>query len=492
MKILFVYPKYPETFWSFKHVLKFISKKAAFPPLGILTISSMLPRKYERKLIDLNVEELKEKDILWADYIFISAMIVQRDSVLQISERVKQFGKKVVVGGPLFSEANIDDFPYVDHFVLDEGEVTLPMLVNDIESGESVKRFYSSKLKPDITSASIPDWKIMNMKKYATMLVQFSRGCPFDCDFCDITRLNGRIPRTKSPQQLISELDSLYKSGWRGSVFIVDDNFIGNKARVKEVLRWIYRWNKSKEFPFSFLTEASLDLADDHELMSLMAKANFQSVFLGIETPEKDSLQECNKFQNSTRDIEQSVKRIQRNGLQVQGGFILGFDSDPINIFQKQIEFIQQIGVVTAMVGLLNAVPGTKLYSRLRNEGRIVDNSKGNNTDATLNYIPKMNKEVLINGYKDVMKTLYSSKKYYERILTFLEHYRPKMPKSSMSFRDIKALLISVWLLGIIDGGRKYYWKIVTRTLIKHRKAFPAVMTLLIYGFHFKKMTRAL
>lgn len=492
MKILFVYPRYPETFWSFKHVLKFIRKKASFPPLGILTISSLMPKDFKRKLVDLNIEELKDSDVEWADYIFISAMIVQKDSVKEIIKKAEEHNKKIVAGGPLFATQNTEEFPEIDHFVLNEGEVTFPEFLEDLKHREG-KRVYSTIEKPDISKSPIPDWSLIRMKHYADMLVQYSRGCPYDCEFCDITQLNGRIPRTKTPQQVVRELNSLYRNGWRGAVFFVDDNFIGNKFKVKEALRAIIAWNKSMKYPFTFLTEASVDLADDQELIDLMVKANFTSVFLGIETPSKESLQECNKFQNTSRDLAESVKILQSNGLQVQGGFIVGFDNDTPSIFERQIEFIQKVGVVTAMVGLLNAVPGTRLYHRLKKEGRILKNPTGSNTDGSINFIPKMNVKRLLEGYKQILKTIYSPKKYYERILTFLEHYRPlKRKRRRISWDEIHAFLMSVWKLGIVDRARKYYWKLITRTLIKHPKAFPEVVAFLICGFHFHQIAISL
>ncbi len=489
MNILFIYPKYPETFWSFEHVLKFISRKAAFPPLGLMTVSSMLPKGINRKLLDLNVDNLNDKDIMWADYIFVSAMIVQKDSVKDVVKRAKEHKKTVVAGGPLFSQDNISEFPEIDHFVLNEGEITFPMFLDDLINNKNVlKKTYSSDKKPDLSLSPVPDWNLIRKKNYATMLVQFSRGCPYDCEFCDITLLNGRIPRTKSPSQMIRELNSLHRAGWRGSVFVVDDNFIGHKKKVKEVLRSIIQWQKSKNYPFSFLTEASLELSDDQELMTLMADANFKTVFLGLETPSKESLAECNKFQNTQRDLVDSVKILQQNGFQVQGGFIVGFDSDNHSIFERQIEFIQTIGVVTAMVGLLNAIPGTKLYRRLKKEGRIITDSNGNNTDGTLNFIPKMDPKILKEGYKKILKTIYSPKKYYERILRFLENYNPKQISRGLNLNEIKAFLLSIWKLGIIDKERKYYWKLLFKSIFRYPKAFPEVVTFTIYGFHFKRV----
>jgi radical SAM superfamily enzyme YgiQ (UPF0313 family) len=487
MKILFVYPQYPETFWSFKHVMKFISRKAVFPPLGLMTVSSMLPKDFQKKLIDLNVEPLKDNDIEWADYVFMSAMIVQKESVKQIIKQVKALGKKIVAGGPLFVSENETEFPEIDHFVLNEGEVTVPEFLADLKQRKA-KKFYRTDIKPDISKSPVPDWSLIKMKKYATMLVQYSRGCPFDCDFCDITFLNGRVPRTKRPEQVVRELNTLYKSGWRGSVFFVDDNFIGNKFLVKKTLNHVIDWMKSKKYPFNFFTEASLDLASDQELMDLMVKAGFNTVFLGIETPEEESLVECNKFQNTSTDLVESVKTLQRNGLQVQGGFIVGFDNDPHNIFEKQIEFIQKIGVVTAMVGLLNAIPGTRLYHRLKKEGRILKHSTGDNTDGSINFIPKMDTKKLIEGYKNILKTIYSPKEYYERILTFLETYKPKSRSRIVKFNEINAFIKSIWKLGIVGKARRYYWKIITKTLIKYPKAFPEVVAMLLCGFHFQQI----
>ncbi len=349
-KILLLYPEYPDTFWSFKHALKFVSKKAAFPPLGLLTVAAMLPAEWELKLVDMNTERLSDKDIKWADMVFVSAMVVQRDSAKSAIKRCKKLGATVVAGGPLFTTRH-EDFPCVDHFVLDEAEVTLPPFLADLEKG-CLQRMYSSKVRPDINTTPVPRWDLVEKKKYSSMVVQYSRGCPYDCEFCDIVVLNGHMPRTKGREQMLRELDALYQTGWRDSVFIVDDNFIGNKKKLKaEMLPAIIDWSQKRHFPFSFLTQTSINLADDHELTDLMVKANFNMVFIGIESPNKDSLTECGKSQNSSRDLIESVKKLQNAGLEVQGGFIVGFDSDPQSIFQDVINFVQKSGVVTAMVG---------------------------------------------------------------------------------------------------------------------------------------------
>lgn len=453
MKILLIYPKYPDTFWSFKHALKFISKKAAYPPLGLLTVASMLPKSFEKRLIDLNIKELKEKDILWADFVFVSAMLVQKKSVIEVIKFCKKFNKKIVAGGPLFNSC-YNEFPDIDHFILGEAENIFSNFLKDLKKS-SLKKIYKEDGHPDIENTPIPSWDLIKMKNYASMAVQYSRGCPFNCEFCDIVIMNGHIPRAKSDKQLLLEFDALYKKGWRGPVFIVDDNFIGNKVKVKKLLPKIIRWMKKRKYPFNLFTEASLNLADDEELMNLMVLAGFNKVFLGLETPVKESLAECNKFQNKDRNLVASVKKIQHFGMQVMGGFIVGFDHDPPSIFEQQIKFIQKIGVVTAMVGLLTALPGTRLYGRLKSEGRLLSISSGNNMDGALNFIPKMNKEKLIEGYKKLLKTIYSPKNYYERIITFLKEYQPaKIRRGKILLCDIKAFIKSMWRLGLVGRGK--------------------------------------
>ncbi len=492
IKILLVYPQYPDTFWSFKHILKFASKKAAFPPLGLLTIAAMLPDEWERKVIDMNVSPLKDKDILWADYVFISAMITQKESAIEVIERCNRLGISVVAGGPVFT-TGYEEFKGVDHFILGEAEATFPPFLEDLRNG-CARPVYASEEHPDIARTPIPAWDLIKLKHYFSMPVQYSRGCPFDCEFCDIIIMYGHVPRTKSPEQLLREFDALYERGWRGSLFIVDDNFIGNKIKVKEMLPEVIRWQKERKYPFLLFTEASLNLADDEELMGMMVEAGFDKVFVGLETPSEASLAECNKFQNEKRDMTAAVKTIQNNGMQVLGGFIVGFDNDPESIFDSQINFIQNIGVVTAMVGILTALPKTRLYNRLKEEGRLLKNSSGDNTDGSLNFIPKMDPEKVIKGYQRIIQTIYSPKKYYERIGTFLDEYNPKRPRRQrIGFGEIRSLLKSVWYLGISgkSDSKRYYWKIMTRAFFKHRRAFPEAVTLAIYGIHFQKVAEA-
>ncbi|MFC1993087.1 B12-binding domain-containing radical SAM protein [Chloroflexota bacterium] len=490
MKILLVYPSYPDTFWSFRHALRFTNKKATFPPLGLLTVAAMLPEEWEKKLVDMNITALTDKDIRWADYVFVSGMVVQRESAREVVNRCKKLDTKVVAGGPIFTvdyeEIGFDD---VDHLVLGEAEVTLPPFLKDLEEGRA-KHVYSSNVRPDITKTPVPLWSLINKKKYTSMSIQYSRGCPFNCEFCDIILLNGHKPRTKDEDQVVAELDALYKHGWRGGIFIVDDNFIGNKRKLKsETLPAIIEWMKEKKHPFSFTTEVSINLVDDDELMRLMVEAEFDTVFVGIETPNEESLTECNKLQNKNRDLVASVKKIQNYGLQVMGGFIVGFDSDPLSIFKSQISLIQNSGIVTAMVGLLIAPPGTRLYKRLQKENRILPGGSGDNTDCSINFVPKMGYQPLIDGYRYILDTIYSPSHYYERIKTFLKEYKPhNKSKSKLYLYHIKALTKATWVLGIKEKGRRYYWKLMISTLLRHPKSFSLSVMFAIQGFHFRKV----
>ncbi len=487
MNILLVYPRYPETFWSFKHALKFVSKKAAYPPLGLLTVASMLPAEWKKKLVDMNTDSLKDADIAWADYVFLSAMGVQQQSARDVIRQCNQLHTRIVAGGPLFTTSH-EKFEGVDHFVLGEAEALMADLVADLEKGKA-QPVYRSEERPAIQKSPGPAWDLIDIRKYASLTIQYSRGCPFDCEFCDIVLLNGHVPRTKDIRQLIGEMETIYHLGWRSSLFVVDDNFIGNKKKLKaEVLPAIIDWMKERNYPFTLFTQASIGLADDEELMRLMVDAGFDRVFIGIETPNEASLGECGKHQNANRDLAASVRTLQNHGFEVQGGFIVGFDSDPQNIFERQINFIQQTGIVTAMVGLLNAPPGTRLYKRLKKENRLVGEASGDNTDFSVNFAPRMGREALIGGYRRVLTAIYAPRQYYARIGTLLKEHRPVVHKrGSLKRSQLEALLKSVWYLGIKEKGQIYYWRLVTSTLLKRPRSFPLAITLAIYGYHFRK-----
>jgi radical SAM superfamily enzyme YgiQ (UPF0313 family) len=486
MKILLLYPEFPDTFWSFKHALKFVRKRASMPPVGLLTVAALLPQSWELRLVDLNVTRLTERDLAWADYAFVSAMTVQRESARQMIARCKQAGLKVVAGGPLFTMES-EQFTEVDHFVLNEAELTLPPFLADLAQGVA-QRTYTAEGYADIRQSPTPLWRLADRRRYASMGLQFSRGCPFNCDFCNVTALLGHKPRIKSSAQILAELNGLYELGWRGRVFFVDDNLIGNKKYLKEeLLPVLIEWRRGKTgMPFN--TEASINLADDEELMRLMVAAGFDSVFVGIETPDETSLAECNKKQNVNRDLVADVKRLQRAGLEVQGGFIVGFDSDTATIFARQIEFIQRSGIVTAMVGMLQAPAGTKLYERLAGEGRLLGAASGDNVDGATNIVPVMSREALYEGYRSVLRHLYAPEQYYARVKTFLQEYRPPKITAPLDTQQVLALFRSIVRLGIVGRERLEYWRLFMWTIFRRPKLFPLAITLAIYGYHFRQV----
>jgi radical SAM superfamily enzyme YgiQ (UPF0313 family) len=486
MKVLLLYPEFPDTFWSFKHALKFVRKKAFSPPLGLLTIAAMLPESWDLRLIDLNVRRLTDKDIAWADGVFISAMLVQRNAARQLITRCKDAGLLVVAGGPLFT-SEYETFTEVDHFVLNEAELTLPDFLCDLTQGQA-RRVYTSSSFADINQTHGPAWQLVDLKAYGTVSVQYSRGCPFRCEFCNIVTLFGHRPRVKTGRQFIAELDSLYEQGWRGSIFIVDDNFIGNKHQLKtDLLPALICWQKEHR-GINFFTEVSIDLVDDEPLVAMMVEAGFDTVFVGIESPNEASLAECQKGQNRNRDLVEDVKRLQRAGLQVQGGFILGFDSDSPSIFQKQIEFIQGSGIVTAMVGLLQALPGTRLYDRLQRAGRLCQETSGDNVDGSTNIAPVMGMETLLEGYRSLLLALYTPQNYYRRIRTFLQEYQRPAVSPKPTLQRQRAFIRSLFRLGILGKERLQYWKTLVWTLFHRPGLVPTMVSLAIYGYHFRKV----
>ena len=491
MNVLMIYPEFPDTFWSFKHALRFIRKKASSPPLGLLTVAAMLPSDWAKRLIDLNVGKLTREDLAWADCAFVSGMTVQRESARRVIAGCKEAGVRVVAGGPLFT-TEPEEFETVDHFVLNEAELTLPAFLEDLQEGKA-QRIYTTSEFADIQKTPAPLWELADMDSYATMEVQYSRGCPYSCEFCNVTVLFGHHPRTKSALQVIAELDGLYDLGWRGGVFFVDDNLIGNRRRLKtELLPALIEWRKDK-VGMAFSTEVSINLVDDEQLMRMMVEAGFGTVFIGIETPEEESLAECNKKQNMKRDLVEDVKHIQRMGLEVQGGFILGFDNDTPSTFQRMGDFIQESGIVTAMVGLLQAPHGTRLYERLKEAGRLLEKMSGDNVDGTTNIIPAMNADALRKGYRSVLERLYAPEAYYQRVRTFLREYRPPKLRVAMNLDNVVqyglAFLRSIYRLGILGKERIQYWKLFVWTLVRRPRAFPLAIRFAIYGYHFRKIS---
>ena len=484
MNILLVYPEFPDTFWSFKHALRFVHKKASSPPLGLVTIAAMLPSEWEKRLVDMNIETLQPTDLAWADMVFVSAMVVQRTSTFDVIHKAKQAGKIVVAGGPIFT-GEWEQFPEVDHFILNEGEITLPLFLKDLAAGKP-NRVYQTTEYADVTQSPVPMWELVKINQYDSLGIQYSRGCPFNCDFCNITALLGHRPRTKSATQILAELNKMYQIGWRRNIFFVDDNFIGNRKQIKEeILPALIEWRKGKK-GCTFITEASINLADDVSLMKQMAAAGFNSVFVGIETPDEDSLKECGKGQNTHRNLIESVQTLQRHGLQVMGGFIVGFDNDTTAIFQRQVDFIQKSGIVTAMVGMLQAPYGTRLYDRMAKEGRLVEEMTGDNANGSTNILPAMGIENLRDGYRDLMNDIYSPRQFYERIKTFLRVYTPYESPVTIQLVEIGAFFRSIWLIGCRGTTRKEYWNLFFWTLRNYPQKFALAITFAIYGHHFR------
>jgi radical SAM superfamily enzyme YgiQ (UPF0313 family) len=492
MNVLLIYPEFPDTYWSFKHALKFLGKRAAQPPLGLMTIAALLPGSWKKRLVDTNVERLKDAHLAWADVAMISGMHIQRESLAAIVERCHARGLRTVVGGPIASSLSPADLK-TDHVVIGEAEGLIADLAHDLEQG-TAKSVYQATEKPEMETSPLPDLSLIKINRYSTMTVQYSRGCPFNCEFCDIIEIYGRRPRTKAVAQVIAELDQLRAAGWREAVFIVDYNFIGNKKHAKELLAALIEWRRQYKTNFAFSTEASLNLADDPELMQLMKDAGFTSVFLGIETPDESGLIASNKLQNTHRSLLDSVALIQSYGMQVMGGFILGFDTDHDDIFDRMVEFIQKSGIPVAMVGLLQAMPGTQLFRRLWKEGRILDVGDGDNTDDKLNYLPRMDAKKLVDGYRSVLKQIYSCDAYYERVKLYLSRAQSQRNDQGhrqrwLTLSNARGFITSLVRQGVFGPRRLSYWKFLLTVAIRYRHCAGVAMTLLVMGYHFQIMT---
>jgi radical SAM superfamily enzyme YgiQ (UPF0313 family) len=492
VKALLVYPEMPPTFWSMRYALPFLGRKAALPPLGLITVAAMLPLAWELRLIDLNVESLSSSDVEAVDVVFVSAMIVQRPSFERVIKRCNAAGKPVVAGGPYPTSCH-EQIEGVDHFVLGEAEVNLPPFLEDFAQGRA-KACYFDSTRPDLALTPPPRIDLVDRRRYAGAALQFSRGCPHHCEFCDIVELFGHRPRTKRPDQFLAEMDLLYDHGWRGSLFVVDDNFIGNRLEVRRLLPELARWQQQRGYPFTLYTEASLDLASDEPLMDHMVEAGFNMVFLGIETPDRATLESVGKRQNTRSDILASVEAIQRKGMEVSSGFIVGFDGDREDIFDRQIRFIQQAAIPTAMVGMLTALPNTRLHARLSEEGRLLDHSGGgNNThDLELNFRPRMDAGLLRRGYKRVLAEIYTPRNYFARCLALL----CRMKRQKASVRKVGRSELRAFGYSLIrQSFSRYsfsYWSYLLRALILRPLMAAEIVTLAVKGHHFFTMTRGL
>ncbi len=490
MKVLMVYPRYPDTFWSFRRALPFTGKKAVFPPLGLLTVASMLPKSWEKKLVDLNVSKLKDSDIDWADLVMVSAMIVQEESAEKVISRVKAANKKVIAGGPLFTNQE-HETKGIDHFVLGEAEVTLPRFLADFQLGKPLHRYEQNGEWPSLERTPLPDWSLIKLQNYTTMAIQNSRGCPHKCEFCDIRIMFGQKPRMKSGKQLVAEIQHLYNAGWRGTIFIVDDNFIGNIPRIKFVLPELVDWQNDHGYPFKFMTEADIRLAEHPDLMALMSSANFYKIFIGIETPSQESLRECAKLQNIKVNPLKAVQTIMNYGMAVMIGVIVGFDADVQreDIFADHIEYIRELGTPAAMVGLLSVLPKTDLEKRLRREGRLLERSRGENA-GQLTFVPTMPADKLIAGYHRVLSNIYSPSVYYRRVEDFLRYYHPTVKKGVgfHNLRDVRAFIISIFRIGIFSRNAFAYWRLLIKVLFTKPKAFSEAVECVIWGWHFQSV----
>ena len=488
MRVLLIHPIFPKSFWSFEKALELVNRKALLPPLGLITVAAILPQTWEFKLVDRNIREVSDAEWEWAELVILSAMIVQKSDFIAHIQEAHKRGKRVAVGGPyptsLPEEAQTAG---ADYLILDEGEITLPLFISAIENGETHGIFRSDGVKPDVTTTPIPRYDLLDMDAYDNMSIQFSRGCPFQCEFCDIIVLYGRKPRTKSPQQLIQELEYLYNLGWRDAVFLVDDNFIGNKRNVKLLLRELKDWMAEKQYPFSFTTEASVDLAQDEELMELMVDCKFSTVFLGLETPDEESLIVTKKFQNTRDSLNYLVDKITAKGLRVMAGFIMGFDGEKPGAGQRIVEFVEQTAIPTAMFSMLQALPNTALWDRLEKENRLI-NSEGNINQTTLmNFIPTRSIEEITREYIEGFYKLYDPELYLDR--TFRYYMKLGLPKHSgtvkLTWLKLRAVLILLWRQGVVRSTRRKFWGYLFHILRHKPSLVSGYLTVCGHAEHF-------
>lgn len=489
MNILLLYPKMTDTFWSMNHLLKVVGKKGSYPPLGLLTVASLLPKDWNKKLIDLNTEKLNDEEIHWADYVFISAMNVQSVSAREVIKRCKSCGVKIVCGGTLFTH-EYESFPQVDHFVLNEAEITLPLFLKDLEKN-NLKRIYKTEMFANVAESPLPQWDLINIKNYEYSIVQYSRGCPYLCDFCDVTALFGRIPRVKSPAQIINELNAILLAGQSEMILFADDNLIGNKNVLKsELLPALIEWRSQNEFAPGFATQVTINLADDDELMRLMLEAGFRHIFIGIETPEEESLLASRKKQNAKRKLLQNIKHLQTSGFIVTGGFIVGFDTDTPSIFDNQIKFISESNIVIATINLLKAPPGTELHERMKKENRLIDKFDFDENMSNIRF--KIDREIINEGYKSVLNNVYSPEKVYKRAINFLKYYNganvANPIKRKIKLSDYITLLRIIIYVGILGNCRIHFWKLIIWTLKKYPAKLDYAFLFVLLMFQFNKM----
>jgi radical SAM superfamily enzyme YgiQ (UPF0313 family) len=466
MNVLLLYPRFPKSFWSFEKTIELLDRKAMLPPLGLVTVAAILPQEWNYKLVDINVREITEAEWDWAEMVICSAMIVQKEDLLAKISEAKLRGKKVGVGGP-YPTALPHEVAAADYLILDEGELTLPLFVEAVKQGQPSGTFRAPNgERPDVTITPVPRFDLLEFDAYAEMSVQFSRGCPFQCEFCDIIVLYGRKPRTKAPEQLLKELDYLYELGWRRSIFMVDDNFIGNKRNVKLFLKELLPWMVEHKYPFSFATEASVDLANDQELLDSMVQCNFGAVFLGIETPDEESLALTQKHQNTRSSLSEAVNRITKSGIRVMAGFIIGFDGEKKGAGQRIVKFVEQTDIPTALFSMLQALPDTALWHRLEKEGRLRGKSANINQTTLMNYVPTRPLEEIAYEYMDAFDELYEPSKFldraYRHFLILGQATYPDKGKGRTKKLDwivVRAFLTICWRQGMLRSTRWQFWR---------------------------------
>jgi len=491
MKILLVYGRFPVTYWGFQYSLHYIDCDASLPPLGLLSLAALLPDDWDLRLVDLNIDSLEDAHLEWADAVFLSGMHIQTPSLKEVVLRAKDAGLKTVVGGPAPTTAGDEEFANADIVFKGEAEGRIDDLLNALESGEKCVLEPVPGSFPDITQAPVPRYDLIDVSRYSSVSLQYSRGCPFNCEFCYIIEIFGRKPRVKNRDQVLAELDAIRESGYTGSTFFVDDNFIGNRSRVKKLMPALVEWQEEHGFPLDFYTEASINLAKDEELLQGMVKAGFSSVFLGIETPSLDALKASGKTQNLAMDLSQAVEHITRTGIEVMGGFILGFDQDDADTIRCQHDFISSLPVPLAMVGLLNALPGTALWKRLESQGRLKKKSFCGDQFGRMNFIPVLDESILLKGYAELLGSIYSPGPYYDRTIKAIK--MTPVPKrrirKKVTLPDIRTLFRLFWNVGVKRAYRRYFWKLFFYTLFHSPKALAWAMAQVIRGEHLIEYT---
>jgi radical SAM superfamily enzyme YgiQ (UPF0313 family) len=488
MRALLVNPEFPDSYWSGRYALPFAGCKSASPPLALITVAALLPEHWECRLVDLAIEPLRDEDILWADVVMLTGMLVQRRSMHEILERCSRLGVRTAVGGP-YPTALPDQLHMADHVVVGEGEELIPVLAADLEAG-CAKHEYRETEKPSMADAPRPRFDLLKVDAYRSMAVQYSRGCPFRCEFCDIIVMYGRRPRVKTPAQVIAELEAIRLTGFAGPVFFVDDNFIGNKKAVKELLPQIAAWRRRTKAPLDFYTDASMNLADDLELVDLMTDAGFSAVFIGIETPSQEALRETKKFQNLDRDMAEQVGDLLGRGLEIRAGFILGFDNDGEDIFERMVEFIERAALPSAMIGVLAALPNTPLSARLAAEGRLRDTQPGDQFGLT-NVMTKIPDLTMARGYRWVLQRLYEPNNYLARCLRNVARWRlVKGARRPLNLREVVAGARAMWTQGVLADYRLAYWRYVLSVALRHPRKLPYGLGIAALGHHFITYTR--